>query len=248
MTISKQDKHEIVEGLLRIIEMIEKHKEMIKNYISDSTNTQLEDLPGEIWKDIEGFEDHYQISNKGRVKSIKFWSGKGKRWFYRDLILHPSEWKNYYRVTLCKDNHLHFLAVHRLVAIHFVPISQELLDQGDTYDTLQVNHMDENPKNNHAENLEWCTHEYNYSYGSSILRRSNSTFKPISQFDLNGKFITTYPSITCACKVNNIEVSNLITAIRYRHGYFKNSIWKYTKPEYREGYILPKNELINNTK
>lgn len=32
---------------------------------------RLEDLPGEIWKDIENYEGHYQISNKGRLKSFK---------------------------------------------------------------------------------------------------------------------------------------------------------------------------------
>ena len=53
--------------------------------------------------------------------------------------------------------------VHRLVAEAFID---------NPYDLPQVNHKDENPKNNNVNNLEWCTREYNVNYGGRIARVS----------------------------------------------------------------------------
>ena len=45
--------------------------------------------------------------------------------------------------------------IHRLVGLAFIPNPHEL---------PQINHKDENPKNNAVENLEWCTASYNVRY------------------------------------------------------------------------------------
>ena len=112
----------------------------------------------EIWKDIEGYEGRYQISNLGRVKSLSRTidvGGKFKR-FQPERILKPSKGvKGYLLVELYKNNCSKMKRVHRLVAESFIPNPKKL---------LSVNHIDENKENNTMENLEWCTDRYNNLY------------------------------------------------------------------------------------
>lgn len=94
----------------------------------------------EEWKEIDGYPG-YKISNFGRVKS-------------KDKILKGSSYKGYVRVELRTGNLKKRFYVHRLVAKHFIdnPESKPC-----------VNHIDNNPSNNIASNLEeiWfcCTAE-----------------------------------------------------------------------------------------
>ena len=114
----------------------------------------------EIWKDIEGYEGLYQISNKGRVKSL----GNNKNRKEKILSCKPNN-KGYLRVNLYKNGKKKHFSVHRLVAIAFIPNPNNL---------LEVNHKDENKENNHVKNLEWCTSEYNNNYGTHNERSSIS--------------------------------------------------------------------------
>lgn len=109
----------------------------------------------EIWKPVVNYEGEYEVSNMGRVRSLK-----------SNLMLKACGMRgDYLRVCLCKDgvckNHL----IHRLVAEAFIsPIPQGMV----------VNHKDENPTNNCVENLEICSYYYNNNYGTAPLRRSKS--------------------------------------------------------------------------
>ena len=105
----------------------------------------------EIFKEIKGFED-YEVSNYGNVRSLK-----------RNIVLRPSFANGYLHVGLYKDGKKFVKYIHRLVAIAFIPNPNNL---------QEVNHKDENPQNNKAENLEWCTHEYNLNYGTRNERSS----------------------------------------------------------------------------
>ena len=102
----------------------------------------------EVWKDVDGFEGHYQVSDYGRVRSIK----------KKILVLKDDYQHNgYKRVYLWKDGRKHNKLVHRLVAISFLPNPNNYSD---------VNHIDEDKTNNHVANLQWCTHLYNMNFGS----------------------------------------------------------------------------------
>lgn len=132
----------------------------------------------EIWKDVQGYEGLYQVSSFGRVKRIL--KTKPNR------ILTPSCDKDgYKRLSLCKENKARTFSVHRLVAVSFIP-------NPNNYPV--INHKDENKGNNNADNLEWCTVQYNTRYKDVHIRKSRYLCKPILQFSLNGAFIRKWES------------------------------------------------------
>lgn len=144
----------------------------------------------EIWKDIEGYEGLYQVSNFGNVKSLN-WKNTGKA---RNLWLKPHN-KGYSQVELIKNGKRHCCVVHRLVAIAFIPNPNGF---------PVVNHKDEIKTNNFADNLEWCTRSYNVRYSmarhperrpNGIARRRGYRFKGINsdlvvhQLTLSGELV-----------------------------------------------------------
>lgn len=157
----------------------------------------------EIWKDIEGYEELYQVSNLGRVKSLdrKIWNGKAL-FMKNGKILKPKTATNYNRVQLSGKDYY----IHRLVAEAFIPNPNNL---------PQINHIDENTRNNKVDNLEWCTCKYNNNYGTKIERQAKKVRgvminnKPIEQVDLNGKLIKKYNSALQAGKETNIDNSSI---------------------------------------
>ena len=126
----------------------------------------------EIWKDIEGYEGSYQVSNLGRVRSldriIHYLScyGKPSQRLAEGKLIRPGiSHDNYMSVALTFNGVSKSFSVHRLVASAFIPNPNNL---------PQVNHKDENPANNRADNLEWCTAKYNSNYGTRLQKLSES--------------------------------------------------------------------------
>lgn len=108
----------------------------------------------EIWKDIEGYEGIYQISNTGKVKSLpkEWWTG---RHYIKTptKILKPSlDRKGYLKITLCKNTHHVTYRLHRLLATAFIPKVEN---------KNFINHVDGNKINNNLSNLEWVTSKEN---------------------------------------------------------------------------------------
>ena len=113
----------------------------------------------EEWRDIKGYEGRYQVSNLGRVKSLKDRYGN-----YREKILNPrNSIQGYLDISLYKNGVSKRFKVHRLVAEAFI---------SNINNYSQVNHKDENKQNNRVENLEWCTSKYNANYGTRNKRHS----------------------------------------------------------------------------
>ena len=105
-------------------------------------------LKDEQWRVVKGYENMYEVSNFGRVKSLKF---------VEKILKTPKNGAGYYSVNLYKNGHMKGYFVHRLVAETFIENPLNL---------SQVNHKDENKTNNNPDNLEWCTNAYNQNYGS----------------------------------------------------------------------------------
>ena len=117
-----------------------------------SFNYDLTDMAGEIWKDVDGYEGIYMVSNKGRVKSLE-----RRVWNYtkRSRILHPVDnGHSYLSVSMSGENgkRQKHVYIHILVAKAFIPNPRKC---------EQVNHKDFDKANNCVENLEWVTSKEN---------------------------------------------------------------------------------------
>ena len=166
----------------------------------------------ESWKDIEGYEGLYQISNKGRVKSLK--NNKTKK----EKILKPINVKGYLKVDLYKNKTRKNLLVHRLVANAFLTNPHNL---------LEVNHKDENKQNNSVENLEWCTHKYNNNFGTRNERSRKAQSKKVYQYSKDGELISVWES-TSECQRNGFDHGAVASCCRGERKSHKCYIWSYT--------------------
>ena len=111
----------------------------------------------EVWKDIEGYEELYQISNLGNIRSKDRLIVNGICSFVKKgRVLNGSDnGRGYKKIKLKKDGKSTSEYIHRLVAKGFI----------ENYEHKPfVNHIDNNPNNNRADNLEWCTHQENMEW------------------------------------------------------------------------------------
>lgn len=164
----------------------------------------------EIWRDIDGYKGLYQISNKGRVKSLKW----GKERILKPVINNSG----YYCINLYNDSVIKRFLLHRLVAQAFIPNPHNL---------PEVNHKDENKKNNCVENIEWCDRRYNNNYGTRNKRLS----RKILQYSKSGEFIREWKSAHEVERVLKIAQTNITQCCRGKHKSAYGFIWKYKEKD-----------------
>ena len=177
----------------------------------------------EVWKDIEGYEGIYQVSNLGRVRSLDRYytrphprNGVPTKYFKRGSIITNHTLRNGYANVMLKfDGGKKNFMVHRLVAKAFVP---------GYFEGADVNHKDCNRQNNHADNLEWMTRRDNLKYSngeraSAMEQIHRSQRKPIIQMTMDGEFIREWPSIHAAHLALNIDSKSITGCCR---GYYGN--------------------------
>lgn len=181
----------------------------------------------EIWKDIEGYEGLYQISNLGRVKSLERWVtanwGKTKKLskqLIKEKIRKISYNSNGYAlVVLAKQGKNKTYLLHRLVASAFVDNPNNL--------TI-VNHKDENPSNNRYDNLEWCDYTYNNTYRDIHLKRNvDNVARKIIQYDLDMNEIKRWNIASDAAKYYDIALSNILKCCKGERTHCAGFKWRY---------------------
>lgn len=150
----------------------------------------------EEWRAVPGFEGYYEVSNLGNVRSIdrEVIMKNGVKRKTRGRMLRLGKYNSqssYAGVTFCVDGVPSKHSVHRLVASAFIPNPDNL---------PEINHKDEDKRNNTVENLEWCDRKYNALYGTANIRKAMTQGKPVLQMK-DGKIVNAYPSagLAAAC-------------------------------------------------
>lgn len=166
----------------------------------------------EVWRDITGYEGKYQVSNFGRVRSLPVKSRT--KYFSGNVLSLSTDRIGYLVVGLSRKTY----KVHRLVANAFIENPNAC---------PCVNHIDENKKNNRADNLEWCTHKQNNNHGTRNKRISQNKGKEIIQYDLEGNEVKRWRSIAQAaehCGVKRWTICGCINGRQHTSCGFK---WGY---------------------
>ena len=174
----------------------------------------------EVWKDVKGYEGLYQVSNYGRVKSVK-----------KDHILKPTPRQHGYLGVMLyghgghKTRGFKTFSVHRLVAEAFIPNPDNL---------AEVNHIDECKTNNRVENLEWASHKGNSSYGTrgERISKANTNGKQsrkIAQYTKGGELVEVFPSLAEVFRKTGFAKANICRCAqgnkKYSHAY--GYVWRY---------------------
>jgi len=168
----------------------------------------------EVWKDIEGYEGIYQVSNLGRVRSLDrlvpaacaLSKGKQVVNYLRKGKILTDHWAGpkgaeYKYVGLSKDDKPKYCRVHRLVACAFIPNPDNL---------PEVNHIDEDKSNNRADNLEWVTRRENEHHGTKIERAARTrNRRPVEALNEKGEVVASYDRIADAAKSLGLDISTI---------------------------------------
>ena len=173
----------------------------------------------EIWKDIDGYEGLYEVSNLGRIKSLRDKNGN------REKILKTIKDKDgYLKINLWKEDKMKTFRVHRLVATAFISNPNNL---------PTVNHIDENKENNVADNLEWMNLSQQQRHGTCQQRRveklTNGVLsKQVYQYTKDEKLVAIWKSVN-ECKRNGFCKSHISACCNGKLKSHKGYIWSYTE-------------------
>lgn len=173
----------------------------------------------EIWKDINGYEGLYKVSNLGNIK--RFNKSKNRKFNINR--------NGYVLVNLYKNGTSKNLSVHRLVAKSFIPNPEN---------KPQVNHIDGNKLNNCISNLEWCTAKENIIHTYKKLNRKgvsgnkkklaqNSNAKIVYQYDLKNNLIKRWGCIKEATIKLNISDGMISKCCHNERKTAGGYIWKF---------------------
>lgn len=164
-----------------------------------------------IWKPVIGFEDRYEVSNDGRVRSLDIYvkcrGGKTRLSKGRIKPLYRNN-RGYVIVNLCRDNTAAYSLVHRLVAEAFI---------ANPHNKPQVNHIDGDNTNNCADNLEWVTDNENKAHSAISVGGTQRPKKPVvvTKISTGENFI--FGGLREAERVLNLEHSSCLSILKGRN-------------------------------
>lgn len=207
----------------------------VKAYIYTTEDEDKDDK----WLPVVGYEEYYEVSNKGCIRSLKNKTirSNGRKLSRGGILLkQATDKKGYKRVALRKDGKSKTFMVHRVVAETFLSNVNNL---------PMVNHKDENKANNNVENLEWCDNIYNINYGTFRERQKNKMMvyaKPVIVYNSKGEFIKECPSVKEAARFTSCSVSSVTNCCKNRKYYLSSKGYKF---KYKEDIIKKKDDKDN---
>lgn len=228
---------QFIEGYMDGMEVRHIDGNITNNHVGNLEIFLPKTIDNEEWKDVKGFEGRYQVSNMGRVRSLdRLIIGKnGNSYIRKGQMLKPSpnnNKKGYLKVSLSDGNRNYtHIEMQRLVALHFC----EGYKPG-----LVVNHKDECVTNNRADNLEWCTYQYNLTYSDHVAWKR----KPVYQYDLDGNFIKKHK----CCAEAEKEIGTYQGAMVHVMYESKTGMWKGYRWSYEHRTKEQWAEIIKNNK
>lgn len=154
-------------------------------------------------KEIFDYPNYY-LTTDGQV-----WSKYSKKFLTQSL--HKD---GYLYVSLNKEGIRKTFAVHRLMALTFLPNPNNY---------IVINHKNENKQDNRIDNLEWCNQIYNINYGTSLIKRSKSQGKKVRCIETN----IIYYSIGEASRQTGIDGSLIQRVCSGKRNHTHNLHWEY---------------------
>lgn len=173
----------------------------------------LESLEDEIWKSVRGFEGVYDVSNYGRVKSLRRVYDRvanvpsaGYRVRKEKILKCIIGAGGYYFARIKKPNgKAYTFPIHRMVALAFIenPLNKP-----------QIDHCDTNKENNTVTNLRWCTAKENKNNPITLERHlsmiSETKRKSVVLLDGFGNYICRFESGTAAAEALRGNTNNYV--------------------------------------
>lgn len=179
----------------------------------------------EIWKDIQGYEGLYKVSNMGRVKSLERTRnmnlpGRERGAPVPERILVPQKKKaGYLGVTLSKDGRIKNFRIHCLVAQAFLP---------NPYNKPQVNHINGIKWDNRFSNIEWATGSENQRHALMLgLRDMSHRRKNVFQYDMRRNFIRSWNGAVEVEQETGMSQKYIASCCRGDEPSAYGFVWKY---------------------
>jgi hypothetical protein len=183
----------------------------------------------EVWRSVDGYENIYEVSNFGNVKSLERTDRLGR--IVKEKILKTIKHNcGYLKVHLSKNNVSKKFYIHRLVANAF-------LINDNNYP--EVNHEDGDKHNNNLENLKWvtCSDNIKHAFANGLNRspkamlgkfgENHNRSKAVIQYDLEGSFVARYGSMSEANRETGVKVSSISNCCRGTSNKSGGYIWRY---------------------
>lgn len=178
----------------------------------------------EIWKDIQGYENSYEVSNLGRVrsKSRKRPFGRGFKVYEGKILKQATDKDGYKKISLSKEGKKKRFMIHRLVANEFIENPNDL---------PVINHKDGIKDNNNVINLEWVTYSENtqHAFNTGLCKPSNGgTNKHVAMVDnKTGITIKEFDSIAEASEYSGHSIPRISYSANKEANSVEDFVWRF---------------------